>query len=340
MPYAMLRKYRKREDVPETVVNAIYERPRTLVAVPDDVVTVKEAADQFFAQKQRVEAWSPMSIVWYEREIGRFVSLGPSAAICDVSAEWLYHYCNGMAKRGLAPAGQQKRYAAVLTFLTWCTKAPRRWLARNPSVEVDTDELPWRGRRGRRTVGRGKTLLRDLAEVEAFVAESKRLRNPQHRAAALLLVHLRVDTAKSVLHVRSCDDVDAQGQDGWDVKSAASERRVPMHDDVQEPMERLCKGRLATDLVFPTTNGTVHGYMWLEALVWSVCDRAKTAGGNPIRQTTPHGLRGVYATVELERGTTPAVVANRLGHTSERVGRAHYFGVAPLEHRGRQASGR
>lgn len=204
--------------------------------------------------------------------------------------------------------------------------------------------LPWLTKSGVKSLGRGKPQLRGIGEVQRYLSvalaqeaykDVPDWRKPtlaaEHRVATVLplltgassgeIRHLRVgqvDFDGCKLRVR-----DDESDDGWSVKTASRRRTLELPDCLRQDLELLCKDRDPDDLVMPAYEHTDHHHKglqqahdrtWLRDLVVRVCARAK------VRQVSPHGLRGTYASLMVElAGETAAKVGKLLGHADRGV---------------------
>lgn len=341
-------------DMQRSTASRIYATAQPVPkAAAADKLTVAEACEVFIKRKTEIGAWSPLTIEWNRRELRRFAQLGPTMPISAVDADWLMRFLDALS--GLALASQKTRYALAVEFCTWAWK--RGWVSPHPAQAVDDDDLPWRGKRARRLMGAGKTLLRNSEEVQAYLAAANKLLTGEERVAATLPLlcglrsgevrHLRradVDFGAGVLWIRPSDG-DDDASTGWNPKSVTSCRTVALPDELATDLRGLCANRAPGDWLFPdpdravglavveadgstSARPAVRSYRWLIGLVDLVCEAARTADNQEIRRVTPHGLRGTYATLLTLAGTPAPDVARALGHadrgaTAER----HYVGA-------------
>lgn len=304
-----------------------------LKSTSSKVPTVSEAARAFIDHKVALGAWSPISVHWWRRELERFVELGPDELMSSVDGVWLAKYVHSMAYMALA--SQRSRWHSIVEWLTWCVR--RRWLALHPRDEIDTDALPWAGRKGAKAIGRGKAQLRNADEVRAYLRAALRHKDRTIRVAACLPVmtgmrsgeirHLRcgdIDLTLGRIWIRGAEDRPA---DGWDVKTASSRRTVALPDDLVGDIEAMIARRSPDDWLFEHPDGGVQNSTWLWKLVNATCKKAK------VREVSAHGLRDTYASLQVELARASAAdVATLLGHNDRgATARKHYIGVA--EHR-------
>jgi integrase len=112
-----------------------------------------------------------------------------------------------------------------------------------------------------------------------------------------------------------------------DAKTAAGIRVLEVPEVLQPLLLARAEGRKADDRLFP------YSGVWAWRQVKRLCQIADV--GSAERPISPHGLRGSHATLAMEAGATPRLVAAALGHTSAAMTLENY--AAPgSEERGRQ----
>lgn len=190
--------------------------------------------------------------------------------------------------------------AAAQRWGAWCAR--QGWLPADPFARVE----PVGAKR------RGKPQLR-IEEARAYLAAALAEDTPAALAAALpLLLGLRASEVTD----RSVRDLDDGARVLWidEGKTAAAARRVAVPEIVRPRLAALVAGRPGGEPLW----GPVDRH-WLAYHVVRLCSVAK------VPRVTPHGLRGLHATLAVQHGTTAAVVASALGHTSADVTRRHYL---------------
>ncbi|MBP7125936.1 hypothetical protein KBD49_06190 [Myxococcota bacterium] len=213
------------------------------------------------------------------------------------------------------------------------------------------EPLPWRTRNGSRELGRGKAQLRNLREVEAYLAVGLALTHPdtapkkfreqigaERRVASALpllcglasgeVLHLKggdIDLAAGIGYVR---DQGADEVDGWHVKTAARNGEWEIPQVLRADLAWLTADRKPEEFLLRDREGRPHTRGWLRDLVVEVCGKSDVVG-QPVRKVCPHGLRGTHATllrVLLGRGIGD--IANALRHGDEgRTATRHYVGA-------------
>jgi hypothetical protein len=98
-------------------------------------------------------------------------------------------------------------------------------------------------------------------------------------------------------------------------------RLVVAGRDFVELLALLAAGKGTTEPLFPGSVGGRKRRQWLHGEAQRLCKKA----GVPV--VCPHSLRGAMATIAVEAGELPEVVARVLGHTSSKMTLQHY--IAP-----------
>jgi integrase len=276
---------------------------------------LSQAVDAWVAAKLRGQRWGKRSEIRARDDLRRFVGAAGNKAVSRVGAVYMREYLDRLG--AMALASQKSRWATVVEFLRWCWR--RGWCAGVPSDLVDPDELPWRGARARRLMGRGKVQLSGTDEVLKYLEAANEWPNPDERVATKLPVLTGMSAGEIVhLHVR---DVDFTGGwlwvrsegcigQGWDPKTAARASAVPMPPELLADLRALVRGYPdQAYLLRPRTNLTrAHKTLWLVERVKQTC---KDAG---VTVVTTHGLRGTAASLVTAMGMTRTDVGSFLRH--------------------------
>lgn len=298
-----------------------------------------QAVEAFIEHKVSRGRWTASTVDRSGSDVRGFARVDPSRNIGAVDVPLLVKYLGTVAK--LALATQKSRYATVAEFLKWCER--RGYLVKTPCAYIDPDDLPWLGKRARKLLGRGKTTLRNTDDCRAYLAACNRLRGPTERVAAALplltglrsgeLRHLRacdIDLDLSRIWVRPHDD---DGDQAWNVKTAASKRALCLPAEVRADLVRLLAEHQGPALLFPRPRapteaksgpGVARHANWLIKLVGRTCEKAK------VRRVCPHGLRDTYATLVAEIGGGSAQDIGRLlGHADNGATARNHYIAAP-----------
>ena len=223
----------------------------------------------------------------------------------------------------VAVATHRNELSAVQAWFRWCIK--QKWIKRSPAAAVEPV--------GRRNRGKPK-LHRNEAQIfsdECFKYYQGGGRGFEAGLGNLLALWLGLRSGEVCqLKVR---DVDAHGslwlwlaEDGGKTDNATRPVEVPaeLGELLQLQVKRAeSRGSL---WLFPSKSRTGHrGGTWLRKGAHRICEGA---GLDPV---CPHGLRGTQATLTREVGATGHLVAQQLGHGSERVTEDHYLARGTVE---------
>ncbi len=310
------------------------------VAAPPEPVrawpTVGETLDAYFAAKRRTEAWSEQTFTDAGRPLREFAH--PRETPADrITPDWVRAWLRSMTEprptqlEGLALATRRSRYLAVQDFCRWAFK--HDMMPADPTARLDGEDLPWRTKRGRRIIGRGKLGFSGVDEAQAYLDAAMTWPTLQQQmcAALPLLCGLREG---ELLHLRVCDvdftaarvtvSAEAKHADGWIPKSRTSGRTVPLPSLAREPLRRLCAGRDRDAYVFASTLPGYDGQPWKGDWVWRLVK--KTCEIAEVPEVCPHGLRGTWAKLLYHEGLVDmADVGAMLGHNDKGVtARKHY----------------
>ena len=240
-----------------------------------------------------------------------------------LGSRFLDAYLREIAHHSLAT--QKSYWKAVVRASKWWEArglSPKNYAAEYLKRRERRDEpLPWTTRTGRKQLKRGKTQLRGMQEVEAYLAVAMAMDDPERRVAACLplltgiasgeLRNLQVgyvDLSANVIRIRDNEtDEEAPGDD-WNVKTASRRRTLDIPPMLRVDLETLVQGLAPKDYVFravvqcrgPRKSWTrldkPRSKGWLRDLVVAVCKKAE------VRITCPHGLRGAFASLKQEEG--------------------------------------
>ncbi len=199
------------------------------------------------------------------------------------------------------------------SFVEWVCKFPRCWLTHNPLNDVTGV--------GRRKQGKPQLAGRDEAAMwtdealrMAREASYRHQHAPLARATAALLTLFAGLRAGEVVRLRVCDlDADCRVLRVAKSKTDAGLRRLDMPEFLAELLLELCEGKKPDARVFPSADTN-----WVSDAVGAICKRAN------LPRVTAHGMRGLHATLAMEAGSTPQLVAQSLGHASSQVTERHY----------------
>jgi integrase len=229
----------------------------------------------------------------------RLAERDPDLAALDVSAaRTLYEQRAGETK----PDTHHGELALASAWAAWCVR--QGWMTSDPFAAVE--------RLGAKS--RGKPQLR-VDEGRKFLAACLADESPAGVACALALL---TGARASEVTERVCRDLDDDGRLLWidQAKTRAGVRQLPIPELLRPRLVALAKGRQPAERLF----GDVTRH-WLGHHVGRFCDLA----GVP--RVSPHGLRGMYATLRVQSGAAVEAIARELGQAGPAVTRAHY--IAP-----------
>ena len=192
----------------------------------------------------------------------------------------------------------------VKTFLRWCVG--EAWLAENPLEKVSGS--------GKRNKRKPQLRLDEARKLYTRCLEQAIAGDPGATAALMcLLLTLRSESEALAVRARDVDD------DGWllwvdDSKTEAGRRVEEVPEDFRPALLSLKKDKQPEEHLFRRRDRK-----WL----WDEVERLCREAGVP--RVSPHGLRGMHATLARRGGATSRMVADALGHASERVTEDHYI---------------
>lgn len=199
----------------------------------------------------------------------------------------------------------------VKTFFRWCLE--RGYVAKSPAEGVKGV--------GKRRVGKPQLRRGALVTLARYV-EHQAVDSRSESAVAILATLLLGVRASEILERRVrdvdiCDDMTLLWID--EGKTAAASRHLEVPEPLASCLIRQAANRPSDAWLFPSDASTGHRERtWLRKAAMRLC---REAG---VDYVCPHGLRGTHATLAIEAGLSPAVVARALGHASERTTIRHY----------------
>lgn len=190
--------------------------------------------------------------------------------------------------------------AATAAWAAWCVR--QGWIRVSPFGGVEAV--------GRRATGKAQLRVDEARRfLGAALDEDSR---PGLAAACALLLGLRASEVTD----RVVRDVDDGGGLLWvdAAKTSAGVRRILVPPALRPRLAELVRGRAPTERLW----GDVDRH-WLGYHVRRLCRLARV----PV--VTPHGLRGLHATLAVGAGADVRQVAASLGHAGPEVTRRHYL---------------
>lgn len=291
-----------------------------------DIMGTITYTDAIEAYKADLEARGrkPTTLANVKDRLGRW--LPGEAAVSALSTRQLSAIYGERAGR-LAVDSHRNELAEVKRFF--------RWLVEQGHLEVSPakDIKPKEGRRSK-----GKAQLR-RSEAVAFVAAAVAYYRSGKRGyegalgnLLVLVLGLRSDEI-CTLKVRDVDEAGGvvvlwvASEDG---KTANAARQVVVPGVVAELLRAQAAGKKAKGWLFPVIGRSKTGH---RGKTWLREAARRVAGKAGVDYICPQGLRGTHATIARQAGATGHLVAQQLGHGSEKVTERHYVadGVSAQE---------
>lgn len=188
------------------------------------------------------------------------------------------------------------------SLFRWCVK--KSWLRQNPLEGIE----------GLGVRKRGKEQLR-LNEARKWKAKAFDLAWQGEAGAIAALLTLYLNLRASEIVSARVRDVDGDGRLLWipDSKTEAGRRMLQIPDPIRPLLLALTYNRPADAELFGH-----HWRDWPREWVQKICKLSHV----PV--VTAHGMRGLHATLAAEAGITGHLIAQAMGHTSDKVTFAHY----------------
>jgi integrase len=196
----------------------------------------------------------------------------------------------------------QPEVRAAGAMFAWCIK--QKWTRVNPFADVELV--------GRRSAGKDQLRI-DEARRFRDTAIGEGTESGLAAACALLM-----GLSASEVTDRKVRDIDDGGRLWWIDRGKTKNRKahIIVPDELQERLAELARNRPGDAPLW----GDVDRH-WLGRHVRRLC---KLAG---VPRVTPHGLRGLHATLAMSSGLEVGAVAKQLRHGGPAVTRRHY--IAP-----------
>lgn len=275
------------------------------------ILHTTDTARQAFVEDMTARRLSPRTIEGYEWAITTmWPDARPLRALTRDNCEARYRVL--MAE--LAVDSHRNALKMAKTFLRWCVS--QTWIQSSPLEAVV----------GKGSRNRGKKQLR-IDEARRLYAHCLERANAGDLGAVgallCLLLTLRSESEALALTARDLDD-DGHMLVIEDSKTHAGRRTEDVPDELRPALLRLSRG-LAEGEHGPALPPDAYLFRrrrdrkWL----WDEVERLCAEAGVP--RVSPHGLRGMHATIARSRGATSRMVADALGHETTRVTEDHYI---------------
>lgn len=206
-------------------------------------------------------------------------------------------WIDGGRRRTLSVDTHRNMLAEAKSFLTWAQR--RGWTSENALATVEGV--------GRRK--RGKPQLR-IEESRAWYAKAVELAAAGDHGAVAALMAMLLGIRASEIVERVVRDVDDEGRVLWipDSKTEAGRRTLEVPPPLSGMLLALVQGRQREEKLFGR-----HWRDWPRKQVVRICELA----GVP--RVSAHGMRGTHSSIAREHGATGRIVADAMGHVSERM---------------------
>lgn len=270
-----------------------------LEEIEREALTVSEACSRYQVHLQEVKGNKPTSCAATGSRLLSFFS-EHQVFVRDLTAQRCARYYDDLVQKPsastgkpLAPDTHRNCLAEAKTFLSFCVE--QKWLPKNSLTGV-------RGV-GRRRHGKAQLTIDEARRWLQAAMELAPSEDGAVAAALLLLCGLR----SSEVVERVVRDVDDRGRVlripfG---KTLAAARVVALPAKIQPHVTALCQGKAPNARLFGQ-----HWRDWPRKWVKRICELAK------VPNVCAHSMRGLHATLALQAGQTPHVVAATLGHES------------------------
>lgn len=103
-----------------------------------------------------------------------------------------------------------------------------------------------------------------------------------------------------------------------EAKTEAGKRQVKIPEKLQPHLLRLSRGKLPAAFLFPGKHGGPTDRAWLRKWVKRICRLAK------VPEVCAHSMRGLHASLAIQAGASPDVVAGVMGHESPTMTLSNY----------------
>jgi|JI6StandDraft_1071083.scaffolds.fasta_scaffold17173_7 integrase len=217
-------------------------------------------------------------------------------------------------QRPLAVATHKAYLADAKSMCRWAVKVGL--LRKSPLDDV----------KGIGRVRRGKSQLR-IDEARRWLKTAHELAAAGEDGAIAAMMTLLMGMRAGEVVSRVVRDLDDGGRLLWipDSKTDAGKRTVKVPDELQAYLRDLCRCKTPLAPLFG-----VHWRDWPRQWVKRICEQAQ------VPTVCAHSMRGLHATLAIQAGASPDIVARSLGHESATMTLSAY--AAPGSAAGAQQS--
>ncbi|MBL9005900.1 MAG: site-specific integrase [Myxococcales bacterium] len=291
------------EKTPERAI-AVAERSLA-ITVARQPLTIEQALENYRQYKLQVKGNKPSSVITSMHRLRSFFR-EPGLAVYQLTP----HRCAGYYRRLVEKQRPDTHRSTLAEAGTFC-----RWLMKGHQLKLDPLQ-------GIEPVGRkrkGKPQLRfDEARRWWTVAEAQAQAGEAGAIAAMmtLLMALRA----SEITTRTVRDRDNGGSLLWipEAKTEAGKRTVRVPKVLQPYLLELARDKLPGAFLFPGKLGGPPYRAWPRKWVQRLCRQAK------VPEVCAHSMRGLHATLAMQQGESPELVARVMGHESPTITLTNY----------------
>lgn len=308
-------KYRTREQAEQGKQQLCHELDRYVAASVGP--TIGEALAEYEVAMVRERGRLASSARHACPRLARFLPTDEAlTALTAARAEALYRQESERLRpdgQPLAVATHQLILKLARSFFAWCVE--KGYVRQNPFAQV-------------RKLGRPSTGKLQLTADEAkrFLDAALRRADAGDGGALAVALQLALGLRSGEVLGRRVRDVDEQGSvlviTAGKTKNARRRLRIP--DFLRGRLAAALQGRPADALLFGDHGQDNSRSTYLRRKVRELCGLA----GVPV--VCPHSLRGLHATLALQRGISSQAVAEALGHGSFAITARHYADPAAV----------
>lgn len=292
-------------DSPE---KATYAAERAAQKAASGVITVRQAIEGYI-DFRRSAGTRERSLTTAAQQARRFFEPAleqPLVRITPKRAAELYEQLRtvpGVRGAVLAVATHRQCLEIARGMFAWCVS--QRLVRANPLAEI----------KGVGLALRGKFQLR-LDEARQLVQLGLRKAQAGDDGALVVVMALVMGMRAGEIVSRSVRDLDDGGQllwiedsGSWRTKSRAGRRSLRVPLALQPLLQSRVLNKQAADKLFPAPRvGGQRMVSWVRASTMRLCEEAS------LPSVCAHSLRGLHATIAIQSGASPRVVAHALGH--------------------------
>lgn len=262
-------------------------------------VTIEDALARY-ADYKTAKGNKPRSLTTTDYRLRSFFPRTAMSVQALTPAKCAEYYAALTAKQ--KPDTHQNALAEARTFCSWLVK--QQLIKRNPIDGIEP--------MGRRKHGKAQLTVE---EAHRWLSHARTVADKGEAGAVAAMVTLLMGLRCGEIVERTARDLDAGGSLLWipHSKTEAGRRRVEVPDVLRLYLLALKRDKLPTDLLFGE-----HWRDWPRRWVQKICRAAR------VPTVCAHSMRGLFATLGMQAGAVPHVVAATLGHESPRITEQSY----------------